>query len=491
MRRRVLKAAAIGTASLMMIAPIRTIASDTAAETEAGEKPGFAFETPLTAGEPVELTVSTQWDLSADADESDREGFRILDESLLKVLLEVKDSTSLIADASWIYQEKEALRAQAEITPENIAFSLPGIDTNKYILPFDTLSGSDGSGLFDINVQAPDIPIEKFEGVFTPYAETMADFIDEHAQSTDGTIHMDLIHKTAEGTTCVWNPDGTQIKDLLGQIAGQIEQDDTLDELLNKIADGYEKLLERDAGADEDTIRTLRSFCPAAPEQLRTAGEGAVREYRQGTFVLTLAKDSEGKLCRADVLIGDPSGSSSSHEGGTEAGISSTYEVMYQNYDGAFSFEIADLDQVLGLLSIAYSENNKHYAGNFSLTIKGGSVADGEYDIDASTKSMFYVPYGHINIHMIGGITLSLSAEGETDGSDRYTFTLGGMEIPGFEWPVTGLTVELESKVAGSGPEAPAGTEVNYTAMTNEEKDELGSKIEQALQEFFEPYIIK
>ena len=53
------------------------------------------------------------------------------------------------------------------------------------------------------------------------------------------------------------------------------------------------------------------------------------------------------------------------------------------------------------------------------------------------------------------------------------------------------LTVELESKVAGSGPEAPAGTEVNYTAMTNEEKDELGSKIEQALQEFFEPYIIK
>ena len=118
-------------------------------------------------------------------------------------------------------------------------------------------------------------------------------------------------------------------------------------------------------------------------------------------------------------------------------------------------------------------------------------MADGEYDIDASTKSMFYVPYGHINIHMIGGITLSISAEGETDGSDRYTFTLGGMEIPGFEWPVTGLTVELESKVAGSGPEAPAGTEVNYTAMTNEEKDELGSKIEQALQEFFEPYIIK
>ena len=113
MRRRVLKAAAIGTASLMMIAPIRTIASDTAAETEAGEKPGFAFETPLTAGEPVELTVSTQWDLSADADESDREGFRILDESLLKVLLEVKDSTSLIADASWIYQEKEALRAES------------------------------------------------------------------------------------------------------------------------------------------------------------------------------------------------------------------------------------------------------------------------------------------------------------------------------------------------------------------------------------------
>ncbi len=380
-----------------------------------------------------------------------------LDGSEVKLKLDANED-ELIANGEVVVTGSPVLTASAYYDDGIVGFSFPELDSNSYVCDLEEMIEARGGQAELDGAGLPRISGKEVRGLAEAYLDIIYTMVNDDNVTVEKSMPFTLdagVGYTGEVYTL--RPTAKDVADTVGKLAGRLEQDEALRELIldfanpalfDEINDTGDVESEINGGIDS-LAEEMRSSASDIGEAV--AGSGFVwRLYVSGDEVhrITIGNSSrEDFFTYEDTGAGEPNRS--------------------------MAFSLGD-DYERYRLACEYALDNGGYSGKikFEDSAQEGAVFTLGFNTPGKGRSRFGIPYGSYNLDIRDKPLKTALKVTEDGGEDKHILTLNGIKSAS-----DGLvdTVNLTISATQSGTATRIeGTPIDITHYSDDELNQLG-----------------
>ena len=397
------------------------------------------------------------------------------------------------------------LKTLLQFSEAGLAFSFPNLDEHRYEVSgegiaellgsvFQTQDGQPVSDILPQFLDGPGFEAGELEEALAPYVS----MIGEHLQNNmkiepDVQVNLEKLGREAQGMLAVYEPDAHQLGAFFEQLADQIDGDEKLAGVVEKLADyirslgslitdssyynmysdiselagaaengseSEEEYMEDSRSAADEAADNLTAFFRDLPDVLREAA-GSLAQEEEGTsfFRLSLAVPAEEGAVQIPLLI-----RFAALEGEEETPFFDFESVAIESGRDSCLYFSDGIESVALYHTDTGSAQSKE--GTMYVTSSGETLFRAVYNWDLTRRSLLGVPYGTLVVTM-NPMMLALTVTDDGTGGSSHKLQLTGMEEMTYD-ALSGIALDL--KTSGEADvEAPSGTVLDISSFSFEE----------------------
>lgn len=371
-----------------------------------------------------------------------------------------------LANAILNLKEKEALKAIFYTDENNISFSIPGANENKYTIDSDKLSESrginteEGRNLRKAYEKLYDVDLNKVtDSIFSIYAAGVND--KNLVVERNVKIQFSEIAGELTGSVYTWNPKKEDCKNMLLKMADVMKTDDEIVPIISDIVDVYSKLGVYDGSSVSDSIDEYVRYINENIDEL-------AEKMEKANITVILGIDKSKKLVKYSIEFNND-GVENLFAFETKKDGSNTSSAVYIEEDGMRKLK----------LSNEMSMDNKMAAGTFNIQAAsryGAVNIPVKYSVDYNRKSELGIPYGNYvaDFSQLGvSVKLALDVQEAGNGSTDHLIRISGLSSIFSSYNAIESAGIFINSSTPSTAEKPSGTEIDVSSYSDEELSEL------------------